>query len=82
MIAICLTNGFKLLFSVAGDFSLRNWLASQSVLMTDPFSEDAHGFAASGIDLGLAPDEGFGKAKGMEDVDNLVEFCLRNHDIS
>ncbi len=39
-------------------------------LEPNPFFEDAHGFAAFGIDLGFAPGTGFGKAQAMEDLDD------------
>lgn len=39
-------------------------------LKTNPFFEDAHGFAAFGVDLGFAPGSGFGEAQAMEDLDD------------
>ena len=39
-------------------------------LEADPFFEDAHRFAAFGVDLGFAPGSGFGEAEAMEDLDD------------
>lgn len=41
-------------------------------LGTNPFGEDAHGFAAGGIDLGFAPGAGFGKVEGVEDANDEI----------
>ena len=41
--------------------------------MTNPFGENAHGFAAGGVKLRFAPGAGFGKAEVVENVDDEVD---------
>ncbi len=41
--------------------------------MTNPFGENAHGFAAGGVELRFAPSTGFGEAKAVEDTDDEVD---------
>lgn len=42
-------------------------------LKANPFFEDAHGFAAGGIDLRFAPGSGFSETETVKDFDNEVD---------
>jgi len=61
-------------FALTGNSTVeRSGRWANSCLIPQPFGEHAHGSAGVGIDLGLAPGAGFGKAEAMEDFDHQVD---------